>query len=172
QLYDLDSQIAELDQKLSESKPKADKADISIKNAAKIEDWLARDPNWLDEIAVLSNKAPLGKDMMLTKLTTPTASIPRTSNLQIQAVVQTTDVGGRLPSAVRDERHTPRPKTSNDENKVAGFPVNIKTEVKISPPKPAAPAKKDAPTAPSPAKPNPPGSTQAADKTTSESPAQ
>jgi hypothetical protein len=158
----LDSDIAQL-------KPKADKADISIKNAAMIETWLAEDPNWLDEIAALSTKSPL-KEFMLTRFNTPKATQAGTSNMQVQAVVKTTDVGDRFTSAMRDERHDPRPKTSDDENKVAGYPVSIETEIHISPPKPGA-AKKDTTAAPAAAKPPAATTTDTATTTSPEAPA-
>src|SRR5262245_21560050 len=141
QLHNLQGQIDELDLDIAQLKPKVEKADVSIKNAAKIEGWLAGDPSWLDEIAALSAKAPL-KDFVLIRFNTPAANVPGTSSMQVQAVVKNTDVGDRFTNVMRDERHVVRPKTSDDENKVAGFPVSIETEIQISPPKPATAVKK------------------------------
>jgi hypothetical protein len=173
QLHNLDGQIAQLDSDLADLKPKVEKADVSTKNAAKIEGWLAGDPSWLDEIAALSAKAPV-KDLMLIRFNTPSANVPGTSNMQVQAVVKNTDVGDRFTNVMRDERHVVRPKTSDDENKVAGFPVSIETEIQITPPKAAAAAKKDfapAGAAANAAKQKASDSSDAAKTTTSEAPA-
>jgi Tfp pilus assembly PilM family ATPase len=143
QLHSLDSQIAELDTEISQNKPKVDKAGISKANTDKIQEWSDSDPNWLDELANLSIKAPHGKDFWLTKFNTPSGSEKRTANMQVQAVVKSSDVGERFTNAIRDERHVPRPKTSDEENKVAEYPVSIETEITITPPKPATAAKKD-----------------------------
>ena len=127
---------------LAQLKPKVDKAILSKANAEKIQTWLDGDPNWLDEIANLSTKAPGGKEFWVIKLNTPKAN-DGTASMQVLADVKSSDVGERFTNVMRDERHVVRPKTSDEENKVAEYPVNIETEIQISPPKPAAAPKKD-----------------------------
>jgi hypothetical protein len=77
------------------------------------------------------------------KFNTPAASEKRTANMGIEAVVHDVQVGDRFTSAMRDERHVVRPKTSDKDDKIAEYPVSIQTEIQITPAKPAA-AKKDA----------------------------
>ena len=171
QLHNLDSQIAELDSDLAQLKPKVDKAILSKANAEKIQTWLDGDPNWLDEIANLSTKAPGGKEFWVIKLNTPKAN-DGTASMQVLADVKSSDVGERFTNVMRNERHVVRPKTSDEENKVAEYPVNIETEIQISPPKPAAAPKKDsAPAGATAAKQTAPDASDTAKTTTPEAPA-
>src|SRR5262249_8273209 len=134
------------DAKLARNKPQAAKAETSIKNANRIGDWVAGDPNWLDEIASLSTKAPPGQDLLLAELHTPPSTVPRASNLLLHALVKSTSVADRRYDALSDPQHVVRPKASDPDKKVGGYPLKIETEVEINPPKAASlPASKGGP---------------------------
>lgn len=142
QLYSLDSEITEKQTKSSGLDSQVKVAKESTRKASAIDDWLAGEPNWLDELAMLSKKAPSAQEFKLTSFQTPYNYVTRANVMQLDAVASTSKAIDQFYQAFRDDQHNVRPKHEFEDDTASkgryGWTLAVDIDVKPTKSAPAA----------------------------------
>jgi hypothetical protein len=141
QLHSLDLQIEELTKVSSELDPKVKVEKEKQQEAAQIEEWLAGDITWLDELAAISEKAPGAQDVMLTKLTQsvpisrgnlgPNKAGAVRGTMKVDGVARSRSISEQLQRQLRDAGHQITVPTTVQEDSEK-YPWSFNADLKIT----------------------------------------
>jgi hypothetical protein len=157
QLWSLDSQIAELRTARTKADKLAKDSAKPIKDADALDAFAAGDVNWLDELALLSEKLPPPEAAMVSDLTAQTMPKGGGGQIKFTGHVDKSDRVGELELKLRDKRHSAGGKgIGQDPERPAlqwAFDETITVTPAVeAPAPPAATAEKSAPAKAAPAK--------------------
>ena len=114
-LGSLDDKIGELTDQINGQKKQVNEAKELVDKAGEIDKWLGGEISWLDQLAYLADKSPGAEYLMLTRFSTPTNFLQRTSTIHLEGIANNSDVGSKLLSDLADAQHVPKPKSFNSE---------------------------------------------------------
>ena len=97
------NEIAALENQLKLQKPNVTAAVADIQRAEKIQAWLDRDANWLEELREVSQNAPPAEQLMLRKMVC--ASHRQGGVVSVDGVVSGASITKQMSSNLRNPRH-------------------------------------------------------------------
>jgi hypothetical protein len=105
----VDEQIAQLNRRLKQLDQSVRRAKEKEAAVAAIEEWLAGDVVWLDELRDLSLRFPKPRDAVLLRMSL--GSKPNGGGaIELEGVVRDPSIVGQMESGLRDDRHEVRTK--------------------------------------------------------------
>jgi hypothetical protein len=125
--------------------------DTITNNAMAIEDWLATDVNWLDEMEQFgrrlrpqpfsSKEFPVNDDVVVTQLSMlrPAGNQAVGGKMGLSAVAKTEAAIAALERRLDDDRHKVRPGIVGSDSSVNGYPWAFSLDVDVAPDKEASP---------------------------------
>jgi hypothetical protein len=120
-------------------------------NAEAIEDWLATDVNWLDEMEQFGRKLrpqpfsakeyPVNDDVVVTQLSVlvPPGNDAVGGRMDLTAVAKNPAAIKALEDRLDDDRHVVRPENVASDNSVSGYPWAFGLQVDVAPDEEASP---------------------------------
>jgi Tfp pilus assembly PilM family ATPase len=136
-----DSQIANLRKEKAALELKNKKGKTLFEQTKKIDEFVAGDANWLDELRVLSEKAPPPEKARIDAFLADTRP-SREGGLQLDALMAGPEVVPELENAMRDERHTVEGFGGKKDEKAVGLKWRVREDIVIAPTDPTAPPPK------------------------------
>ena len=137
------TQITNLLKEKTALETKNKKGKAILDQAQKIDQFVAADFTWLDELRVLSEKAPPPEKLRVDAFLADTRPKGE-GGLQLDAVMSDPDVVPDLENALRDERHTVEGFGGKKDEKAIGLNWRVREDIVIAPNDPTAPAPKAA----------------------------
>jgi Tfp pilus assembly PilM family ATPase len=141
-LFFLDGEIAALAQTSNSLDAKVKAAQGLFAEARQIEDWLSGDITWLDELALMSEKAPPAQEVMLTKIT---HSVPITranplgnkgpslrGTVHIDGVARTRGIAEQLQRVLRDGGHEVTVPSTTQQEDAGKYPWLFNADLKLT----------------------------------------
>ncbi|MBC7853095.1 MAG: hypothetical protein IAF94_06640, partial [Pirellulaceae bacterium] len=139
-LRQMDARITTLQREKTAILEKNKKGKTIREQAAKVDPFFAADIVWLDELRVISEKAPPPEKARLEKFlagTRPKAG----GGILLDAVTEGPDVSPEFERALRDERHIVSGSGGKRDEKAVGLNYRILEDIVIAPHDPLAPAR-------------------------------
>ncbi len=133
-----DAQIALMQKDKAELEKRNKKGMPILAEAEEIDHFVAGDFTWLDELRVISEKAPPSEKARLEAFLADTR-IKDEGGLTVEAVTDGPDVVPVLESALRDERHTVQGFGGKRDTKAVGLNWKIREDIVIAPNDPTLP---------------------------------
>jgi hypothetical protein len=145
QLADKSDQLAEIEAEIASLETQVETFEEKTVDAAAIEDWLATDVNWLDEIEQFARRVrpqPLDdknykvdSDIVITQvtMTRPPGNNAVGGQLDLQAKAKSDAAVRDLEQRLRDTEHRVMPGSLQKDNSVPGYPRSLDLQVRITP---------------------------------------
>lgn len=145
-LRQLDARIAKMQKEKASLVDKNKKGKAIREQAAKVDPFVAADIDWLEELRVISEKAPPPEKARVEGFFA--AIRPKTGGgLFLDAVTDGPDVVPEFERTLRDERHIVEGSGGKRDEKAVGLNYRIRHDIVIAPNDPTAPARSTKPAA-------------------------
>jgi len=156
QVSDPARELADLEARIADVKLQSDVYKDVTAQAAAVEDWLATDVNWLDELEQFARRVrpqplsakefPVNDDVVITQITMlrPLGDDAVGGRINVEAKAKSDAAVRDLEQRLRDEQHRVTPGGVKQDKTVPGYPRSLDFQVHVTPleeaPVQAAPA--------------------------------
>lgn len=142
-----DAQISNLLKEKTALEQKNKKGKTILDQTDKVDQFVAADFTWLEELRVLSEKAPSPDKLRVDSFLAETRPKGE-GGLQLDTLMAGPDVAPDLESAMRDDRHTVEGFGGKKDEKAVGLNWRVREDIVIAPSDPTSPHPKAASTFP------------------------
>jgi hypothetical protein len=150
-------ELADIEAEVANLQPQVEKFETITDQAAAVEQWLATDVNWLDELEEFARRVrplplkdkdfPVNDDVVITQVTLSKA--PGTGEaggqLDLKAKAKSDTAVHDLEQRLRDSRHRVKPGSLKRDSTVPGYPQSLELQVRVLPPDEKEPGRPETP---------------------------